>query len=435
MAALSELTQWTYSLTYALPFHYPQDFVYCEVEFNIEAPDLAVRDFEDAFNQLAQFVTVFPEVKKDFEKVLSKIDATTNDKTEIDQAAIAVESFLAMVTNVQKVASSGPGLIMAERRRDFVGTSALTFNCYIQEGSITYEGEEDVLLVAIIVTKPGAIDIKKMPPVVEIEGYDSLPQGTDCGEKQGDGEQSFCYVYKKKDQNGERAGQSPNGGLYLSAKDGQSIAKRQVKLLGLDILQCQDAISTVHINRNELLIPGKPTAKRFVYTTAEVQFANPLHPTIDTSKKVNIAEIPSKDSPAHRSLTEHLNVLLDALLLNNTQESLTFQVEATYGYSVNPILSLVPLPLLMQAPLDVQVVGKTQQPTGKTQQPTRDQMVADWSAAIVHWFTCHRPAGTEGTLRFDLTIMSNLTKQAMPLLRLRNLELPIRFITPPLDIA
>jgi hypothetical protein len=106
----------------------------------------------------------------------------------------------------------------------------------------------------------------------------------------------------------------------------------------------------------------------------------------------------------------------------------TFQVETTYSYSVSPILSPVPLPLLMQAPLDVQVVGKTQP-------PSRDQMVADWSAAIGHWFTCHRPAGTEGTLRFDLTIMSNLTKQAMPLLRLRDLELPIAFITPPLDIA
>jgi len=425
---LSELTQWTYSFTYALPFHYPQDFVYCEVEFNIKAPDLAVRDFEDAFHQLAQFVTVFPEVKKDFEEVVSKIDATTDDKTKIDEAAIAVESFLAMVTNVQKVASGGPGLTMAERRRDFVDNSTLTFNCYIQEGSITYEGEDDVLMVAIIVTKPGAIDIKKMPPVVEIEGYDSLlHQGTDCGEKQHDGEQSFCYVYKKKDLNGERAGHSPNGGLYLSAKDGQSIAKRQVKLLGLDILQSQDARSTVYINRNELLIPGKPTAEKFVYKTAEVQFANPLHPTIDTSKKVNIAEIPSH-SPAHRSLKEHLNALLDALLLNNTQERVTFQVETTYSYSVNPILSPVPLPLLMQAPLDVQVVGKTQP-------PSRDQMVADWSAAIGHWFTCHRPAGTEGTLRFDLTIMSNLTKQAMPLLRLRDLELPIAFITPPLDIA
>jgi hypothetical protein len=58
-------------------------------------------------------------------------------------------------------------------------------------------------------------------------------------------------------------------------------------------------------------------------------------------------------------------------------------------------------------------------------------MIADWTGAIELFFTTHEPLG-DGTLWFDLAIMSNLTVQPMPLLRLRRLNLPLEYVQPPL---
>ncbi|MCK9903310.1 hypothetical protein CC117_28315 [Parafrankia colletiae] len=48
---------------------------------------------------------------------------------------------------------------------------------------------------------------------------------------------------------------------------------------------------------------------------------------------------------------------------------------------------------------------------------------------------CARSGLVGGTLRFDLTIMSSLTKEKMPLLRLRNLHLNLADVRPPLPPA
>jgi len=80
----------------------------------------------------------------------------------------------------------------------------------------------------------------------------------------------------------------------------------------------------------------------------------------------------------------------------------------------------------MQAPLEVTLPEKGKDPV------ELQKMIADWEQAIELWFTTHLPDGLEGTLWFDLTIMSNLTAQPMPLLRLRKRYLPIGDLEPPL---
>ena len=48
------------------------------------------------------------------------------------------------------------------------------------------------------------------------------------------------------------------------------------------------------------------------------------------------------------------------------------------------------------------------------------------------WFAAHGPERKDGGLWFDLTVSSNLTEQAQPLLRLRNVFLELANIEPPL---
>jgi len=418
---LSEVTLWNYGFTYALPFHYPQDKVYCEVDFNLADTLEAMAGLKDAFNQLAQFITVFPDVNKDLVGLLATIDATTSDQKTIDNAAIALQSFIKMVHDVID-ACQDTGLVMAERGKGYTSDEKLKYNFYIQECSVEVGSTQAALLVTLIGKPPEGIGT----PVVYVDpaNYDCEPYSSqDCKNEDCNQTDRFCFVYKKKGSNNE----------YLSAKIGQTIPERQVMLPNMDILQRQDAWSTVYIKRNQELVPGKKTANAFVYNTPNVQFANPLHPTINSSTPISIAIIGSSDSPPSpitRSLQAHLEALFDVLLKHNTEPKLTFQVEITYDYSLNPNLSAVPLPVLMQAPLEVDVLGKGSSSLAK--------MIADWNAAIELWFATYKPQPIDpkdpGTLKFDLTIMSNLTKQPMPLLRLRRLELPLRYIQPPLPI-
>jgi hypothetical protein len=411
---LAGVTRWDYRFTYSLPYHYPQDRVRCDVVFNVRQSPAADAGLEDAFDQLAEFVTVAPAVQVDLGTILASIDATTDhdhDRGKIDDAAVAVESFTQLVDAVVE-AASGVGLAAAPARRGFAGTDGLDYAFTVEEGAVALDSDEEALLVTLVGEPPAGIGIPQV--LVAPADYECVPyppaggaEAPDCAPPQ-----RFCFVYRRWNVHPYQ---------YLSAQDGQAIADRTVVLPGMDVLHRQDAWASASISRNEELVPGKPSAAPFVYRTAEVRFANPLCPTLDVSDPIAIATI---DSPSHdpvtRSLLAQLQTLFEAVLAKNSQPQLTFQVEAMYAYSLNPQLSPVPLPVLMQAPLTVDVGAGLQ------------AMLADWAAAIELWFQSGRPT-CGGVLWFDLTIMSNLTERPMPLLRLRQLYLPLEYVQPAVD--
>ncbi len=179
-------------------------------------------------------------------------------------------------------------------------------------------------------------------------------------------------------------------------------------------------------------MPGKPSASPFVYTTGDIHFPNPLLPTLDTNREIDISTIGgSGNPPSHvtRSLEAQLQALFGALLAeldDNEQHDFLFQVEIQYDYRINEDLDPVPLPLLMQAPLSIQLQGSGA--------GSLAQMIAEWTGAIQLWFqtNCPMPAdpvNDPGTLMLDLTAMTTLTRQPMPMLRLRQLVLPLLYVT------
>jgi LysM repeat protein len=411
-ADVSSLIRWDYTLTYSLPFHYPQDRVYATVEFNVASTANTMDQGPDVFPALAEFTTVVGGIQSDFDTMLATIDATTNavaDKQKIDDSAVALASFIALLGDIASVGANG--LVAAPRGRPYAGTRKLTYHFYVQEGAIDIGATAGALLVTMVGALPDGIGAPRL--LVDPDRYDCIPYTPPGGASP----DCFAFVYQKK-------GAGP--AAYLSAADGQTIADRTVVLPAMDILQRQDAWTALQITRNEELVPGKPSAPAFVYTTPLVQFANPLHPTIDRDDAICIADItPSApgSGPATRSLQAHLDALFGALLHDDREPTLTFQVSVGYDYPLNPGLTAIPLPVMMQAPLGVTVRG--------TGAGTLAQMIADWTGAIALFFTTHEPLGG-GTLWLDLSIMSNLTVQPMPLLRLRRLYLPLEYIEPPL---
>ncbi|HJT59189.1 MAG TPA: LysM peptidoglycan-binding domain-containing protein [Ktedonobacteraceae bacterium] len=401
---LRQLTLWTYGFTYSLPFHYPQDTLIGMVYFNV--PDSQPGDFPAAFNDLAEFITVFPAVQRDLREVLATIDAGTTDEQVLTTAAIAAASFRDMVERIVKSAQQDEGLVRPPASAVMSAQANYAFR--IKEGCVQREG-----VAALLVTLHGQPPAGLAAPQVLIDPatYEVQPftcAGEDCGGKgiQGD----FCFWYRHRET-----------GQPLSALEGQRIQERQLVLGGLDLFAAQDASAWVLLQRNEGL------AEPFVYTTGRVMFANPFHPTSDSRAQViNLATIGS-GTPPHpitRSFAQHLEALFTTLLQETTQPALIVQAEIHYEYAIHPELSVVPLQILLQPPHHVSVAGEGSDTLG--------QMIATWEQAIQRWGTAHAPQKTSGTLWFDLTIMSELTSQPLPLLRLRLLCLPLSTLDPPL---
>ena len=129
---LADLTKWGYTFTYSLPFHYPQDSLICEIDFNVRNQRCVEGGLEDAFRQLAQFITVFPDVKQDIATILAKIDANTTDETLIDNARTALKAFINMVSDIVEHAKA-QNFCIAPPRRMLSGAEDQSYKCTISE--------------------------------------------------------------------------------------------------------------------------------------------------------------------------------------------------------------------------------------------------------------------------------------------------------------
>jgi hypothetical protein len=173
-------------------------------------------------------------------------------------------------------------------------------------------------------------------------------------------------------------------------------------------------------------VPGKETSEPFVYTTGQVGFANPYHPAVDTSEPMDISLINgSGGNHFVGTIEEQLTRFFNLLLKNNSQPTLSFLTSCQYTFQPNSNLTDITLPVMMQ-PMELVTVpvAASKDVDGKT----LAQMVSDWAGGMTLWYGTHKPVTRNGRYWFDLTVFSNLTQQPLPLIRLRNLYLPLQFI-------
>ncbi len=409
---LNQLTQWTYSYTYSLDFHYEQDRVYNEVLFNIhDSSRNMLAGYLDAFQGLAQFVTSQDAITRLVSETVPQVNAQTGDQNTINNASLALGAFLKMATDIATQASNAGGLRMQPQWGGLLLGEACRF--WISEGTQKLDtggADTDVWVVALNFSD-GAPDGLTGDPLVDIAGYTAtaLPVAR--------AQESVTYAYYYLDSNGQP----------LQAEQAQSIAPRTVVLPGMQILLRQDAISTVHLTRNEDI--GGAINSPFVFTTPNVSFGNPLHPTIRSQQALNIATLGTGGSqPVTRSLDAHLTALFSALFTQSISADSTLQIDATYFYTLGDALTgmPVPLPVLVMPPMTINVDGSDPSVTSLS------QMVAQLSKAITDWAQAYLPSARDAQLVFDVTIMANLTENPMPLLDLSGFELPVTYISPPL---
>ena len=398
---ISQILQWNYKIHYAQTVHYPQDELNFTVNFNVYEESAELAAFEDAFNPLAQFITVYPAVEAVLRDKLLKINAMTNNPEDFQAAAIALDAFNAMVSRIV-AASEDNGFRFAELTNLHRSNAAEPYYFSVKEGSATVDREKDALVITLIGSPPLGIG----NPTVTIPGYTTKIYTGTCN---GD----FCFYFVDAQSN------------PLKAEAGQRIAPRILTLPRMNILARQDVETTVALQRNADLLAGKTTASDFIYTTGNVGFVDLYHPLIHHSSTVNIAAIVSGVSQ-NTTLRQHLTNLFNQLLKENSQNSLSFLMTNTYSYqSNNSDLDGISLPVMMQPLQNFTVKDGAISNDNKT----LVEMIEGWSGSILNWFSIHQTQKQGGILNFDLTIFSNLTQQPLPLLRLNSLSLALKNIT------
>ena len=254
-----DLTEWTYSLTYSLGVHYPQDTVYGTVLFNVQVPPaLAAAELADSFAALAEFVTVFPAVSVDLDGALAQLTPASEGQSV--QTALGAVNAVNSMLNAIVTGSTGTAerFTVRSRRRRFGSATGASWEFSIREEPAG-AGDGSPLVVTVL-------PISGPAPEVLIAGYTAQPyqQGTPPP-----GATQYCYT-------------DSTTGAMLSFEQAQVIGPRSVAYPNLPVLDQQDALATIWVTRNENLVsdPAVVTNPAFVFRTPDVAFSSPLQPTV-----------------------------------------------------------------------------------------------------------------------------------------------------------
>ncbi len=405
---ISTMLEWDYAFNYSQSFHYPQDTLNFSVEFNVGKPPVSrFMAMPDAFNQLAEFITIYPSIETDLKTLVTKIDAKVYNESGADvdklfsNANVALTSFVQVVQHVVSAAGNGNGFTMAGSPHAYIGTGKVSYAFSLQEGPRNLDGVS-VQVVSVYGAPPAGIATPQV--LIEPDMYKMVPWTNEQSPCDG----YVCYYY-----------QSIADGTPLTSSVAQNIQARQIILPQLNVLQYQDALTVISLTRNQNLIPGKITSSDFVYTTGNLSFSNSYLPTITSDEEIDIANLPANQgTPTSRTLYEQFKTLMDTLLLENTQPTLSFQMQCSYDYYINADLAPVNLPVLLQTLVSINLATELY------------PMLQNWADYIHGWMSTNAPNQFNAALKFNLTIFSNLTQQPYPLVVLNDLSLYLSYISP-----
>ncbi|HEX9366247.1 MAG TPA: hypothetical protein VF921_06455, partial [Vicinamibacterales bacterium] len=399
--------EWTYDMSYGEDFHYPQDQTHFTTTFNVSDPRLkAAFVVADPVLDLAEFVTVYPRLQADLLGVLAHI-TQASDQAAVDLAGVALNAFLQLT---QRVAASFASFVAASGSpgaRGRIGAAERGQDPYVYtvaESAVDKKNPDgrsvSALLVGLTPAPPSGID----PPSITIDGYKIAPSAPPTGFRYG-----FCYT--------------DASGNYLTAVDGQRIARRTVVLPGLNILAAQSALTSAVIERNQDLVDGHTTADAFVYQTAPTAFPTALRPTVDVPDPLDIAAFGG--APVTRTFADQLDHMLTTLFARAPAGPQTVQVAISYTISLNnalPDVGNLATPILLLPPTAFQPAAAASLRGGARDTVlTQAGLIATLRTGVYAWFAAYGPP-PGGDLVFDMTVMTSMQGPELPPMPLLDLE-------------
>lgn len=425
---LTKASEWNFAYSYTED-QAAQDKIFSDIEFNM-VPDPSARmamPTRDLFSDLAQFVSVWPQVLDDFNRYLKAITAQSDSNdANLTNAYRALQTMVILTNNLSVAWSQFNGLLSGNpnangisRAYDFIirQTDDIDFNSRLlvtiipsadlsPADSRMYRGAKSVQ----------GVDLPRVP-YVSIDGYTPV----NATDKNGTPVPN-AYWYQAADK------------TYLMWEESFDISSRTVHVDSLNVLQFQYAWAGLSVIRNEDLVPYNPTTSDFIYRTPLVRFSNKLIPLLNNDIPIDIAKI-HNESGVNLSLARQLANFFSTFFAPDELAGQLVKLSVSWNYSLLPIsediMPAVELPVLLAAPFTFEIPSDYQISEGGCQPvfSASDPFVCRLANTLKTWYARHKPVTNEARFRIDIAVFSSLSESKLPLIELKNVWLYYKNIT------
>ncbi|WP_336690717.1 MULTISPECIES: LysM peptidoglycan-binding domain-containing protein [unclassified Chryseobacterium] len=426
---LAKASEWNFMYSYTED-QAAQDKIFSDIEFNT-VPALSAKMYgspaRDLFSDLAQFVTVWPQVLDDFNSYLKMITAQSDSSDpNLTNAYYALQTMVSLTNNLAIAWSEYNGL---EIDNSDDNSTARAYDFIIRQTDDT--DFENRLLVTIVPAADMSSDDLSLyrgnkdvfeaelpkTPYVTIDNYTKV----NATDKNGTPIPN-AYWYQAADK------------TYLSWEKSFNIPSRNVNVNALNVLQFQYAWAGISIIRNEDLVPYNPTVNNFIYRTPLVRFSNKLIPLLNSNDIFDIAKI-TNEAGVNLSLAQQLANFLSTFFTYDELAEQLLKLSVSWNYPLlgtsGNILPTIELPVLLAAPFIFEIPKDYEIPVGGCQPSfsEADPFVCRLSNALKTWYNQHKPVNSGAWFQIDLAVFSSLSESKLPLIELKNIVLYYKNIT------
>ena len=388
-AQLRKAKAWTYSAAFEVALA-AQDSLSLTLGFNFHS-NVALMAFgviTDPFEALAEYATNAAAIKSDLATLIAPNNGADQDTTTPGQSAM-----LALADLATDIADNW-GFV-----EDGPQGGALPDDLTLGE---SYE------IIFQRRTRPGAQGIQLMDAIVLIRGADTSTWGP------GTLIPSLGYINAAGNITPLISPEIPVGSVpqdlfYTFSEDVPASDKRAyvISYDNLDVVEYQNARTTVSISRNQNLVPGKITSTPFVFKTPDVHFTSIAVPYIIRRTPVIFA------SGTRGELAGNLTTLFtDILGTPPTSAALYESMIGRYGYRLAAATGsidgeLQPDDIVSQSPIFYRPLFTY-----------ANSVPNETASAVDDWFDTHQPAsGKTAILSFNLQLFSKMiTNLQQPLI-------------------
>lgn len=426
---LAKASEWNFAYSYTED-QAAQDKIFSDIEFNMIPNPSASRlaaPSRDLFSDLAQFVTVWPQVLDDFNRYLKLITANSDSSDpNLTNAYSALQTMVVLTNNLAIAWSQFNSLLFGNpygnatyRAYDFIirQTDDIDFNNRLMvsivpaldmpaDDLLLYRGTKDVMAVELPQT-----------PYVTIDQYTKV----NATDKNGNPIPN-SYWYQAADK------------TYLSWEDSFNIPSRTVNVDALNVLEFQYAWAGLSVIRNEDLVPYNPTVGDFIYRTPLVRFSNKLIPLLSNDNTFDIARI-NNDAGLNLPLAQQLANFFNAFFTDDKLKEQLVKLSVSWNYPLlavsDDIMPAIELPVLLAAPFTFKIPADYQIPAGGCQPAFSDSdpFVCRLANTLKTWYKQHNPVSKDAWFQIDIAVFSSLSESKLPLIELQDVVLYYKNIT------
>jgi hypothetical protein len=299
-----DIKNWNYFFVYSLSEHYPQSEADCKVIYNGTESMQRATENDAFFNALAAIISSADAINADITEGSAKINqnADIGDITDFNNAITAAYHYVTELSKASVVRTLTGEMPLGDDINAFIITES--------------EDAGDLVI---------SINMQGIVPYVLPDEYE--PEEITGG----------TFKFKNK------------ANTYLSAKDGQLVKERMIKMPSENIFKKRNAISQILISQNSALIPGKTTNPDFVFKTGIISFGNVYTAScdidrIDLSSYYKVAD----KAAISNYLTAFFNDIIDDVQGIMVQAELRYIIETTEDKFPS-----IELPLFMQLPVPI----------------------------------------------------------------------------------